>query len=253
MADPAAGPMQFWKTVVLFLYLVIAGFVAIYCVYGLWVADPKAAQYTPAQEPPYLPEEKPPDNTPKIKLIDPKTVTIGVSQASLRVFGYNFTRESRVRFDDVDRSTQYVNEHELVVPLSHSYFTAPGAVVLTVVNGDRSANVKPSDPVVLLVETPGSVSGEWYVFGFQRRIRQESRLLLLVLFTGAFGACMSGLPSLANYLGERKLVESWFTFYLARPLVGGGSHSSSIWSSAADFWPARMSMPRASIHSAWQP
>jgi hypothetical protein len=73
-----------------------------------------------------------------------------------------------------------------------------------------------------MVEAAGSISGEWRVFGCRIKIRQEPRLILLVLFTGAFGACMSGLPSLADYLGERKLVESWFTFYLARPFVGGG-------------------------------
>jgi hypothetical protein len=129
---------------------------------------------------------------------------------------------SRVRFNDVDRQTQYVNEHQLVVPLSHAYFTAPGAVVVTMANGDRSANVVTSDAVTLMVEAPGSISGEWSVFGYPIKIRQESRLILLVLFTGAFGACMTGLPSLADYLGERKLIESWFTFYLARPFVGGG-------------------------------
>jgi Putative Ig domain len=221
MADPA-GPMRFWKTVFLFLYLVTAGVVLVYFMYGLWAAEPQAAQWRPAAEPAYTDGEKPAAGTPKIKLIDPRTVTLGIGQASIRVFGYNFNGGSRVRFDDVDRQTQYVNEHQLVVPLSNAYFTAPGAVVVTVANGDRSANVVTSDAVTLMVEAPGSVSGEWSVFGHPIKIRQESRLILLVLFTGAFGACMTGLPSLADYLGERKLIESWFTFYLARPFVGGG-------------------------------
>jgi hypothetical protein len=221
MADPA-GPMQFWKTVFLFLYLVIAGFVLVYFVYGLWAAEPQAVQWRPAAEPAYTDTETPAAGTPKIKLIDPQLITLGIGQASLRVFGYNFTEGSRVRFDDGDRPTQYVNEHQLVVPLSHSYFTVPGAIVITVAHGDRSANVGTSNAVTLMVEAPESISGEWNVFGYRIKIRQESRLILLVLFTGAFGACMAGLPSLADYLGERKLVESWFTFYLARPFIGGG-------------------------------
>jgi Putative Ig domain len=221
MVDPA-GPMQVWKRVFLFFYLVIAGLVTIYFVYGLWAAEPQAAQWRPAAEPKYEDAEKPAAGTPKIKLIDPQTVTIGIGQASLRVFGYNFTKDSRVRFDDVDRLTQYVNEHQLVVPLSNSYFTTPGAIVITVANGERNANVVTSDAVTLVVEAAGSIRGEWRVLGCQIPIRQESRLILLVLFTGAFGACMSGLPSLADYLGDRKLVESWFTFYLIRPFVGGG-------------------------------
>jgi hypothetical protein len=221
MVDPA-DPMQIWKRVFLFLYLVLAGFMTMYFVYGLWAAEPRAAQWRPVAEPTYEDAEKPAAGTPKIKLIDPQTVTIGIGQASLRVFGYNFTKDSRVRFDDVDRLTQYVNEHQLVVPLSNSYFTVPGAIVITVASGDRSANVVTSNAVTLVVEAAGSISGEWRVFGCRIPIRQESRMILLVLFTGAFGACMSGLPSLADYLGERKLVESWFTFYMTRPFVGGG-------------------------------
>jgi Putative Ig domain len=221
MTDPAA-PMRFWKTVLLFLYLVIAGLVLMYFVYGLWEAEPQAAQWRPAAEPAYTDDERPAAGTPKIKLIDPQTVTLGIGHASLRVFGYNFREGSRVRFDDVDRPTQYVNEHQLVVPLSQSYFTTPGAIVVTVANGQRGAGVVTSGAVTLMVEAPGSISAEWHVFGCRINLRQESRLILLVLFTGAFGACMTGLPSLADYLGQRKLVESWFTFYLARPFVGGG-------------------------------
>jgi Putative Ig domain len=219
--DPA-GPMQYWKTVFLFFYLVIAGFVLIYFVFGLWAAEPQAAQWKPVEVPKYNDANKPAAGPPKIDLIDPKRITIGVGLASIRVFGYNFIRESRVRFDDVDRPTHYVDEHQLVVPLSHAHFNVPGAIVITVANGERSANVTPSNATTLEVETPGSIYGEWRVFGCAIQLLRESRLMLLVLFTGAFGACMSGLPSLANYLGDRKLVESWFTFYLVRPLVGGG-------------------------------
>jgi hypothetical protein len=221
MTDPA-GPMRFWKTVFLFLYLVTAGFVLMYFVYGLWEAEPQASQWRPAAEPAYTDSERPEAGMPKIKLIDPQTVTLSIGQASIRVFGYNFREGSRVRFDDVDRPTQYVNEHQLVVPLSHAYFTMPGAIVVTVANGERSTAVATSEAVTLMVEAPGSISGAWHVFGYRINLRQESRLILLVLFTGAFGACMTGLPSLADYLGERKLIESWFTFYLARPFVGGG-------------------------------
>ena len=64
--------------------------------------------------------------------------------------------------------------------------------------------------------------GEWSVFGRLINIRQESRLTLIVLFTGAFGACMYALKSLADYIGERKIIESWFTFYVVRPLLGAG-------------------------------
>jgi Putative Ig domain len=96
-------------------------------------------------------------------------------------------------------------------------FTVPGAVVITVENDSKRSNAE-----VLTVEAAGNVIGDWPLFCWSIKIRQEVRLILLVLCTGALGACMSALHSLATYLGERKLVESWFTFYLVRPLLGAG-------------------------------
>jgi hypothetical protein len=85
-ADPA-GPMQYWKTVFLFFYLVIAGLVAMYFAYGLWAAEPQPAQLRPAAEPSSPSAEKPADGTPQIKLIDPQAVTIATGQVSIRVLG----------------------------------------------------------------------------------------------------------------------------------------------------------------------
>jgi hypothetical protein len=216
MAEPR-GPMQLWKTVLLFFYLVIAGFLTLYCVYGLWAAEPQAAQWRPAAEPTYTDEEKPAAGTPKIKFIDPQMLITGIGQASIRVFGYNFDTNSQVRFNGIDFPTQYVSEHQLVVPLRSFDLDVPGAVVVRVVNGDRS-----SDAVTLMVEPARSISGEWKVFGWRTKVHQELWLILLVFLIGAFGASVAGLASLADYLGERQLLESWFTFYLARPFIGGG-------------------------------
>lgn len=216
MADPA-GRMQSWKAVLLFLYLLITGGLMVYFVYGLWAAEPKAAQRIPAAEPTYKAEEEAADGKPKIKLIDPQRVTMGIGQASIRIFGYNFKEGSKVRFNGVDRVTHYVDPHQLVVSLASSDFAAPGTVVVNVVRGDKS-----SEAATLEVEAAGSLIGEWSVFRRQIKIRQEIRLILLVLFTGALGACMAALQSLADYIGERKLTESWFAFYVIRPPVGAG-------------------------------
>ena len=216
MADPD-GPMQWGKAVFLLFYLLTIGGLMVYFVYGLWAAEPKAAQRIPAAEPLYKDDERPTGGLPKIKLIDPQTVTIGIGQANIRIFGYNFTRDSNVRFNGATRLTQYVNEHQLVVSLASSDFAAPGVIVVDVVNGDKR-----SDAVTLAVEAAGTLLGEWGVFWCLIRIPQEIRLILLVLFTGALGACMSSLQSLADYTGERKLRESWFTFYVVRPPLGAG-------------------------------
>jgi hypothetical protein len=220
MADPA-GPMQWWKGGLLFFYFLIIGGLIVYFVYGLWAAEPKVAQRIPAAEPIYKDDEKPTNGTPKIKLIDPQTVTIGSGQASIRIFGYNFTQESKVRLNDATRSTQYIDEHQLVVSLASSDFATLGVVVVNVVN-TVNGDEKRSKAMTLAVEAAGSSIGEWRVFGCPINIRQEPRLILIVLFTGTLGACMYGLKSLADYLGERKLIENWFTFYVIQPPVGAG-------------------------------
>jgi hypothetical protein len=220
MAAPD-GPMQWWKSGFLLLYLLAIGGLIVYCVVGLWAAEPRVAQRIPAAEPIYKDDEKPTNGTPKIKLIDPQTVTFGSGQASIRIFGYNFTRESKVRFNDATRSTQYIDEHQLVVSLASSDFATLGVVVVNVVN-TVNGDEKRSNAMTLTVEAAGSSIGEWRVFGCPINIRQEPRLILIVLFTGALGACMYGLKSLADYLGERKLIESWFTFYVIQPPIGAG-------------------------------
>jgi hypothetical protein len=159
----------------------------------------------------------------RIELVDPMTVAIGIGQASFLIFGYNFTTKSRVVLDGREHSTQHVREHELVVPLSDSGLTVPRAVVLTVVNGDICANnVAISNAVTLWFVTLESIDREWHMFGGRIMIHPSSWLLLLVLFTGVFGACVSALQSLAANIGERLLLESRFRFYMMWPPIGAG-------------------------------
>jgi hypothetical protein len=54
------------------------------------------------------------------------------------------------------------------------------------------------------------------------RISLEVQLLLLVLFTGAFGSCVYALKSLADYRGDDKLYTSWFAYYIIQPFEGAG-------------------------------
>jgi hypothetical protein len=181
MAD-SAEPMQPWKAFVLFLYLLIIGGLMVYCVYGLWAAESEAVQWKPAAEPTYTDDENPKDDTPKIKLIDPQQIPVSIGQTSIQIFGYNFTEKSQVRFNGASHAMYYVNEHKLVVPLEGRDVAAPGVIVITVANGDKSSNAE-----TMTVQAVGS-SGVWRVFGWSKSISKEVRLILLVLFTGAFGA-----------------------------------------------------------------
>jgi hypothetical protein len=48
----------------------------------------------------------------------------------------------------------------------------------------------------------------------------EQGLLLLVLLSGALGACVHAIRSYAWYVGSRTLTSSWLLMYLTMPLVG---------------------------------
>jgi hypothetical protein len=62
----------------------------------------------------------------------------------------------------------------------------------------------------------------WKVWGAEYPITLELRLILLVLFVGAFAACIAGMKSFADYVGEDKLSSNWYWFYYSEPLVGAG-------------------------------
>jgi hypothetical protein len=62
----------------------------------------------------------------------------------------------------------------------------------------------------------------WYAGPWHWEIGTEVQLILLVLFTGAFGASIYGLKSFADFIGIRQLQESWFVFYLVQPWKGAG-------------------------------
>jgi hypothetical protein len=49
------------------------------------------------------------------------------------------------------------------------------------------------------------------------------QLLLIVIFTGAFGSSVYALKSLADYRGDKKLYSPWSTFYLIQPFEGAGA------------------------------
>lgn len=221
----AAAPMHPIKSFALFCYMLIVGGAMVYCMYGLWVAEPKTPQWRPSAEPSYDDaKERPQDGTPQIKAIDPEKITIGTSQASLRIFGYNFRQDSRVTFNGVDRpAVQYVNMHQLVIPLGTPTLDAPGVVVVRVTHKEQhSGQEQSSNAMTLELTAVERGVGTWRVLYWTMIIPREAWLLLLVLFTGAFGACIGGLQSLVDYLGDRKLTTSWFPFYLARPLIGAG-------------------------------
>jgi Putative Ig domain len=68
----------------------------------------------------------------------------------------------------------------------------------------------------------GHVFVKWAVLWTEATFSLEVRLILLVLFTGAFAASIYGIKSFADYAGEETLTASWCWLYFARPIMGSG-------------------------------
>lgn len=58
------------------------------------------------------------------------------------------------------------------------------------------------------------------IFGVDRIIWNETRLLLLVVLAGALGSLLHSVRSLYWYIGQRKLVRSWIAMYFLLPWSG---------------------------------
>ena len=52
-------------------------------------------------------------------------------------------------------------------------------------------------------------------------IGPDVRLLLLAAASGALGSFIHAATSLADYIGNQRIVTSWLTWYVFRPLIGG--------------------------------
>jgi len=51
-------------------------------------------------------------------------------------------------------------------------------------------------------------------------LREESRLILLVMLAGALGSYVHTATSFVTYVGNRSLVSSWMWWYVLRPFIG---------------------------------
>jgi hypothetical protein len=202
---------------IIFGWLLLSTLFFLYLTFGIWAAVPQTSPQNPAPEPDLSKQAGPEDGSPQIELIDPKTVMIATKRNTIRIFGYNFEKNSQVLFDGVSRKMNFVNQNQVVVELVNSDFFAPGTIVVSVANGDKTSNAK-----TLLIESAGDAVGTWSFFWIEVPISQALRLLLLATFIGAGGASIMALQSMGDYRGRSKLTKNWFTFYLVRPFVGGG-------------------------------
>jgi hypothetical protein len=209
--------------VFLFVYFVVVACLGAYMTCTLWLAAPK-------ENPAYL---KPisvdckgvPENSPRITLLDPDNVAIGENYVNVAVYGCNFKGDLKVRFNGLERQASPAGENELVVPLQASDFAAAGNIAVNVETKEPKTADSPvlkSNILNLRIKPASDIKAIWLVWGCKKEITLELRLILLILFTGALSASVSGLKSFVDYTGDKKFDPSWYWFYYAQPFIGLG-------------------------------
>lgn len=213
MADaPANHPTPMDRPAVAFLagYLLLVTLLTGYVIYSLWSAKPRV----PAGPVPT------PDCAkaagPVLTGLYPEWVDVGSTTADLLVLGCQFSSATLVKINGAQRPALLVDASHIRVVLTGADLVAPATLVVTLsTSGGSDFGSR-----VLKVVPPGVY---WRVFGLGPwDISQEVQLLLLVLCTGAFGSCVYGLKSLADYRGDNKLHKPWFIYYLIQPFEGAG-------------------------------
>jgi hypothetical protein len=222
---------------VLFLvYFTLVACMTVYLTCTLWMAAPKDAP--PLSTSAGLRCEDKAGHPPEMTRLDPATIAIGENNSNIALFGCNLTPDPKVKFNGQERVAHRVDDHELIVQLQTSDFATPGNTLVSVeraVPKDRDKDPVPKDKdedpsgrtlasniLVLSIKPASDLRAIWRVWGVDHSITLELRLILLVLAVGGFAACIAGMKSFADYVGEDRLSSRWYWFYYAEPFVGAG-------------------------------
>ena len=192
----------FWKTV-LTTYLVAFVILAGWGVYKLWDMNPDLARVIAL---PANPDEKPASGPLKLSRIVPDAVAGNV--AKITIIGEGFAKGTVVKLDDSVRPQTYIDGNHITISLTAADLTVEATDVVTV-NDDKG------DIGTGRIQIVKGQAGEW-------KISQDTQFLLLVLLMGAFGSCVYGLKTLADYFGNCTFATSWSCYYLIQPFEGAG-------------------------------
>lgn len=169
------------------------------------------ASATPTPSP--SPSPSPTVQPPTLYRVFPQTSTSTPPTVSLTLYGKNFKRESKVRFNAVDAPTDFIAEDLIVAQLEPVHLVNVGAVTVDVDNKDgmlsNAISVPIRRPMVPL-----------NVFGWRPWITRDTQLLLLAIFAGALGSIFHALKSLGDFIGNRTVIASWYWWYITRPFLG---------------------------------
>lgn len=154
-----------------------------------------------------------PEQPPALYRVFPQTSTGAPPTVSLAVYGKNFKQESKIRFNAAEAPTDFISENLISAQLEPKHLGNVGAVTVDVTNGNSFL----SNAITVPVQRPKVPLN---VFGFEPWITREVQLLLLVICAGALGSYFHALKSLADFIGNRTVIASWFWWYITRPFLG---------------------------------
>lgn len=192
----------FWKgflTVYLVAFVVFTG----WGVYTLWGVNPDFTQVIalPANS-----GETPVTGPPNLSRIVPDAVA--GNAAKITIIGAGFAKGTVVKLDDAVRPQAYIDGNHMTISLTAADLTTEATNVITINDGKADFGTG-------RIQIVKGQAGVW-------KISQDTQFLLLVLLMGAFGSCVYGLKTLADYIGVSKFSTSWSCYYLIQPFEGAG-------------------------------
>ncbi len=190
-------------------YLLITTALTFYVVFSLWSAQPRADRVE-------APKCSAGTTGPVLLDLYPNRVNVGSTASDVLIRGCGFPPATQVKFNGAQHPARVVDAGNIRLDLSSTDVAAAGTAVITL-----SSGLNDFGSAVLTIGPPAVY---WqFLTGGPWTISQEVLLLLMVLFTGALGASVYALKSLADYQGDNKLYETWFTYYVIQPFTGAGA------------------------------
>jgi hypothetical protein len=133
----------------------------------------------------------------------------------LALYGTDFDDRLQVRLNGRTRAPKTTPRADLILVVpTPGDLVGPGTLVVEVVNPGGIL----SNALALKVDRPKLPLS---LLGWEWPITREVQLILMVLCAGALGSYVHAMKSIADFIGNRTAMTSWFWWYITRPFLGG--------------------------------
>lgn len=155
---------------------------------------------------------------PSLATTHPPPINRAAKGSTITLVGCGFDqKKTQVNFDGIAHQSLVLDQNHIRIGILDADVAKVGTTTITLLNANDN---KPFGTASLKVIEP-TMQWSWLSLG-PTPLTRETQLLLLILFVGAFGASISALKSLADFLGNRDYLESWLLYYLIQPFEGAG-------------------------------